>query len=150
MKISPKGFLDAIIFLLMLLFIYAAVFKILDIKNFIGYINVYHPFGRNISGTVALGIPLIELCVAGLLFVPRLRLTGLYASMILMLGFTLYIGYFTFINTTKRPCACGGIMNSMEWKEHLIFNIAFTILAITGIALHIRLNRKKYNASIGY
>lgn len=42
--------------------------------------------------------------------------------------FTAYIivilNYSSFV-----PCSCGGILEEMGWKEHLIFNIAFTILA---------------------
>jgi len=47
-----------------------------------------------------------------------------------MLMFTSYIivilNYSSFV-----PCSCGGILEKIGWKEHLIFNIVFTILAAT-------------------
>jgi hypothetical protein len=150
MKITKQIILDVIVFLLMLLFIYAAVFKLLDFKNFTQYIGIYSVFGEYISGTMAIAIPLTELCVAALLFMPRFRLLGLYASLVLMLGFTAYIGYYTLLNITKRPCACGGILNSMGWTEHFIFNIAFSLMAAAGILLKIREGRQKYDPSVSY
>jgi len=150
MKVNTKIILDGIVFLFMLLFIYAAAYKLLDFKNFTHYIDVYSPFGRYVSSIIALAIPLTELCIAGLLFTSRFRLVGLYASAALMLGFTSYIGYYAIFSITQRPCACGGILNNMEWTEHLIFNIAFTLLGIIGIFFHAHQSRSKYITSTSY
>lgn len=149
MKITAKTILDAIVFLLMLLFIYAAVFKLLDFSSFKIYIGA-SPIGKSLAVTFALGIPLVELCVAYLLFTPRFRRIGLYASLLLMLGFTAYIGYYALFDIAQRPCACGGILNNMEWTEHLIFNIVFVLLAVVGIVLHINKTRNEYNAAVSY
>jgi len=144
---ATKTIRDGIVFLLILLFVYAAVFKLLDFKNFKHYIDLYSPFGKYISGTMALGIPLVEICVACLLFLPRYTLIGLYASLMLMVGFTIYIGYYVISNTPHRPCLCGGILNNMGWTEHLFFNIAFTALVLVGILVHSRQIRNKYITS---
>ncbi|MDQ2656909.1 MAG: hypothetical protein M3Y60_05770, partial [Bacteroidota bacterium] len=41
------------------------------------------------------------------------------------------------IETQKAelPCSCGGVLNSLGWKAHLVFNIVFTLLSIVGIML---------------
>jgi hypothetical protein len=31
------------------------------------------------------------------------------------------------------PCSCGGVLEHLGWPEHLILNIAFTVLALIGI-----------------
>jgi len=31
------------------------------------------------------------------------------------------------------PCSCGGILSDMNWNQHLIFNIVFTMIALTGL-----------------
>jgi hypothetical protein len=140
---KTKTILDAIVFLLILLFVYAAVFKLLDYESF--KLNISVSIGNSLSGAFALGIPLLELSIACLLFTSRFRIVGLYASSILMLGFTFYIGYYVLFNVTQRPCACGGVLTSMGWTDHLIFNLSFTILAALGIYLYRRQNRKEYN-----
>lgn len=35
------------------------------------------------------------------------------------------------------PCACGGVLQSLGWKEHLIFNIVFSLIALTGVLLEL-------------
>jgi hypothetical protein len=148
MNTKSKIALDVIIFLLMILFIYAAASKLLDYSNFKHYLNRLPLFGR-VAITMALGIPLVELLVAAMLFMPRFRLIGLYSSLVLMLGFTAYIAYMLFfVEIEKRPCACGGVLNSMNWLQHLIFNIVFILLAGIGIRLHTR--QKEYAHSTSY
>jgi hypothetical protein len=34
----------------------------------------------------------------------------------------------------ELPCSCGGILQSMNWTQHLIFNIFFTLLGLGAIA----------------
>jgi len=150
MRIIIKIVTDAIIFILMLLFIYAATFKLLDFTSFKFYLGASPLFGKGVSGIMAAGIPLVEFGVATLLFMPRFRLMGLYASLVLMLGFTAYIAYYVVFNMAERPCACGGILNSMGWTEHLIFNIVFTLMSAAGIFLQVRLDRQQYKTSSIY
>jgi hypothetical protein len=145
MNTKTKLVLDLIVFLLMLLFIYAAVFKLLDFKSFRLNISTSF-FGKSIAGTLALGIPILELLVATLLFFSRLRLLGLYSSLLLMLGFTAYIGYYVLFDAAQKPCACGGILNNLGWREHLVFNVIFTLFATIGIFLQNHKDRTEYSA----
>jgi len=119
--------------LLILLFVYTAISKLLDYTSFK---NVLHwsPFIRGKAPIVALALPITEGLVSILLFIPRTRLWGFYSSVALMSVFTLYLAYM--INfTPKLPCSCGGVLKQMTWNQHLIFNIFFLALSATGLML---------------
>lgn len=134
------NFLDVIVFLFMFLFIYAAVSKLVEYDLFRAQLGK-SPLLTRYAGIFSWVVPGVELIVAGMLFIPRYQLAGLYGSFILMLGFT---GYIAFILTFSPyvPCSCGGILGGMGWTEHLVFNGAFTMLAIAGIALYVRQDAK--------
>ncbi|MGS2763118.1 MauE/DoxX family redox-associated membrane protein [Sinomicrobium sp. M5D2P9] len=125
---------EIICYLFMFLFLYAALNKLIDYQKFHVELSKSTLLAK-IAGGIAWGIPLAEILVAVLLFIPRFRLTGLYASFCLMFAFTGYI--IIVLNFSPHvPCSCGGILNNMGWTEHLIFNIGFTLLAILGIFLY--------------
>lgn len=128
--------LDIIVFLFMVLFIYAAATKLLEYELFKAQIGK-SPLITKYSGVFAWFVPSIELTVAALLFLPRLRPMGLYASFSLMAAFTAYIAFILWFSPYV-PCSCGGILSTMGWTEHLIFNVVFTILALWGIFLNAR------------
>ncbi len=92
---------------------------------------------------IAWALPLTEFLVSILLIIPRWRLKGLYASLFLMIAFTLYIGAIMTFNK-ELPCSCGGIISLLSWKEHLVFNSVFIGLALAGVILEkqIRKNQK--------
>jgi uncharacterized membrane protein YphA (DoxX/SURF4 family) len=127
------NFLDVIVFLFMLLFIYAATTKLLEYDLFRAQIGK-SPLITKYAGILAWLVPGTEIVVAGMLFVPRLQLAGLYASFSLMFAFTGYIAFILWFSPYV-PCSCGGILSSMGWTEHLVFNILFTGLAVAGIHL---------------
>jgi hypothetical protein len=83
---------------------------------------------------VALALPIAEGIVAGLLFFPKTRLWGLYGSSALMIMFTLYLAYMISF-TPHLPCSCGGVLKQMTWRQHLIFNIFFLMISLTGLVL---------------
>ncbi|MGB8194393.1 MAG: MauE/DoxX family redox-associated membrane protein, partial [Chitinophagaceae bacterium] len=76
--------------LLILLFMYAAVSKLLDYQTFKLQLN-RSPFITQFAGVTAWALPAGEILVAlALTFLPT-RLVGLYASLFLMTMFTAYI-----------------------------------------------------------
>jgi hypothetical protein len=88
-------------------------------------------------------IPISELVIAVLLCFDKmkigkriipLRLIGMYASLLLMLSFTVYLAY-SLAFEKNLPCVCGGIVSWMNWSQHLVFNIIFSALALRGIIL---------------
>lgn len=132
-------FLEFTCLLYIILFVYAAVSKLLDFDNFqaqLGQSPLLSPFADFVSITVIV----MELIIAVLLSVPRFRNFALCAAVALMSMFTAYIviilhfSYFI-------PCSCGGILEKLGWKEHLIFNLAFLFLAIFAILLRSMNNR---------
>jgi uncharacterized membrane protein YphA (DoxX/SURF4 family) len=118
----------------MTLFFYAAIYKLFDYQVFAVQIG-RSPLIMYYAEFLAWFVPIIEIIAAALLLFPITRLIGLFLSFSIMFGFSIYI-FFMLTFSPYVPCSCGGILNSMGWTEHLIFNIAFTLLAIVAIAFH--------------
>jgi hypothetical protein len=127
--------LETICFLLILLFVYTAVSKLINFENFRTFVVTQTPLLRPIASIMAITIPVAELVTACFLVIPLLRKWGLVASFVLMASFTGYVVYALYFSP-KVPCACGGIIREMSWRQHLIFNSAFTISAFVAIRLH--------------
>jgi hypothetical protein len=117
--------------LFILLFVYTAVNKIIDFRNFYDTLRTA-PLLREKGKIVAWFIPGAEIIISALLFFPRTRKSGLWGSLALMLVFTGYLAYMLFFSHV-RPCSCGGVIEKMTWNQHFLFNIFFTLLA--GLAL---------------
>ena len=131
---TKKVALEIICFLFILLFTYAAVTKLMDYQKFTVQIG-QSPLLTDFAGVLAWAVPGVELLIAGMLAITRLRLIGLYAAFSLMVMFTAYIiAILQFSDSI--PCSCGGVLEAMGWTEHLIFNIGFVLLGFTGIVLH--------------
>ena len=128
-QIIPK----AISLIFILLFVYAATSKLLDYGQFQFQLSK-SPYVSQYSNCLGWGIPFIEYCIAILLAYPKYMLTALYASLGIMIMFTGYI-YAVLEYSDFRPCSCGGIISSLDWEEHLVFNLLFIALALTGITL---------------
>ena len=126
--------------LLVFLFIYAALSKLLDFNKF-KYQLGQSPFITNISRIVVWVIPLSEILVSIALMIKRTRVAGLYLSFFLMLLFTGYI-FMMLHYSPYLPCSCGGILSSMSWKQHFIFNLFFTGLSLLGILVQNSNSRK--------
>jgi len=120
--------------LLIFLFVYAAVSKLLDYQKFQVQLS-QSPLLTPFAGWVSWIIPFLEIIISLVLAFRKFRLLGLYASFSLMVMFTAYI-----IAIAKFsdyiPCSCGGVLQNMSWNQHLVFNIAFVLLALVGIVLH--------------
>jgi hypothetical protein len=127
--------------LLILLFIYTALSKLLDFTAFKSVLS-QSPFIGNKAAVVALALPITEIMVALLLFVPRTRLWGFYGATVLMTAFTLYLAYMILF-TPDLPCSCGGVLKQMTWKQHLAFNIFFFLLSLTATLLERKRSRLK-------
>ena len=119
--------------LFILLFVYTAMSKFFEFKSF-SYVLSKSPLIGDMAPVVAWGLPITELLIALLLLVPRTRRPGLWASFFIMLAFTGYLVYMIYF-TPDRPCSCGGVLKQMTWKQHLVFNIGFTLLALAGLWL---------------
>jgi putative oxidoreductase len=119
-----------------LLFVYTAINKFMEGARFENTLSK-SPLIGDYAGLLSWSLPAVEIAVAILLLVPKTRLLGLYASTALMVLFTLYIGYMIAF-TPKLPCSCGGVLKEMTWKQHLFFNIFFSLLGWWGSHLQKR------------
>ena len=138
-----KTIIDVISILFILLFVYAAMNKLLDVEKFQVQIG-QSPLLTKIAPIVAWLIPLTEILVALALAFDRSKLLGLYISFGLMVMFTLYI--VAILNFSDHiPCACGGVIDKLGWTEHLLFNIGFVILGLVGILLSSPKRRESKN-----
>jgi uncharacterized membrane protein YphA (DoxX/SURF4 family) len=126
--------LEIITFLLVLLFTYASFSKLLDFHTFRSQLN-QSPYLAHYAGIIVWLVPLSELLICVLLMLNKTRLAGLYLSFAMMLAFTFYI-YAILHFSAFIPCSCGGILSQMSWKQHLVFNIIFTILALAGVLIY--------------
>lgn len=125
--------LEVICFLIILLFVYTGVSKLINYDNFkhvMGQTPILKPF----LDVLPIGLPLSELVAAALLIFPVTRRWGLYAAAVLMSAFTVYVAYVLFVSP-HVPCVCGGIIKQMTWKQHLVFNSFFTLAAFAAIRL---------------
>lgn len=128
---TKEAICDGISYLFIALFLYTAVSKLMTFESF------QHVLGRSplighYNTFVAWTIPVTEIVVSVFLLIPNVKKIGLYLSLLLMLTFTIYLIYML-MSGSQLPCHCGGVISTMSWKEHIIFNAGFILLAIVGI-----------------
>src|ERR1700678_270061 len=99
--------MECVCALLILLFLYASVSKFLDFKRFIDEMN-NQPLPNSWTPFLVWGIPFLEIGISVALLFEYTRLLGFYASLVMMILFTIYAimiltHFFPYI-----PCSCGG------------------------------------------
>jgi putative oxidoreductase len=117
--------------LLIFLFGYTAISKLLSIHRFEAVLE-QSPLISSGAALLAWQIPLAELGIVLLLIFSSTRKWGLWASLLMFSFFTVYLGYMILF-TPQLPCSCGGIISSMSWKGHVLFNLFFIGLTVVGI-----------------
>jgi len=122
---------DIITYFFVLLFLYTGAEKLLEINTFRVELAA-SPILGSLAGFMAWAVPITELMLAVVLFIPGWQLKALYASGILMALFTLYLAAILLIDT-HISCSCGGIIENLSPRQHLLFNGAAIVLA--GIAI---------------
>jgi hypothetical protein len=136
--------IETSIFLYSVLFLYTAVSKLTDFDTFKEQL-ADSPIVGHSSSLVSILVPGTEFLIVLLLLIPRWRLKGFYLALALMVAFTVYIIVLMSISD-KLPCSCGGIIASLSWPQHIVFNSAFILLASWGLLLQ----RKEIKAVKGY
>jgi len=128
-----KHIVDIVASLLIVLFMYAAVSKLLDYDTFKLQLGK-SPYLTAYAASIAWLVPVTELIICIMLIVPPFRYVGFLASFFMMLLLTGYI-YLMLYHSSYLPCSCGGILSRMSWEDHFYFNIVFTLLSLTGSLL---------------
>ena len=116
---------------LVLLLFYTAAAKLLDLERF------ESELGNQVLPSWSLPvllwlIPAAELAVVVLILTRRFRLAGLFGAAALMAVFTGYMGLVLLNVFDRVPCSCGGVLKSMDFEVHFVFNLFFLLLSITG------------------
>ncbi|SHN07002.1 MauE/DoxX family redox-associated membrane protein [Chitinophaga sp. CF418] len=130
---SRKFSLDILSALLVFLFVYTSISKLLDYDTFRRQLG-QSPFITLYAPVIVWALPVGELIIAGFLLFARTRLTGFYLSFFLLSLFTFYLmamlrlSYFI-------PCSCGGVLQHLSWNAHIVFNIIFVIFSSIGVLL---------------
>lgn len=133
MAITRYRLIEIIASLFILLFVYTATDKFIHHDRFQIAISK-SPLPAFSNSIIVWGLPITEFFIASLLFVPSLRKKGLITAFLLMVLFTFYVAYMILFSA-NLSCSCGGVISQMSWKQHLVFNIIFILLAGTGIWL---------------
>src|SRR5579883_2268366 len=131
--------LEVIATLLVFLFLYASLSKILDFKTFIREMN-NQPLPNSWTPFLVRIIPCSEIALSITLIFEQTRLLGFYGSLILMSAFSIYSIIILLHAFSYIPCSCGGIIRRLSWRQHFVLDLFFVALSITGIILQ----RKKY------
>ena len=126
------GWVLLTVLLTILLFMYTAVSKLLDYEKFvfqmqlapIAWMDAWAPI-------IAWVLPLVEIAVVILLYKQQTRIWGMRIALMLMLCFEVYIIWMKVLESQTGihlPCTCGGIISTMGWNTHLLFNAIFILL----------------------
>jgi putative oxidoreductase len=131
---TRKIIVEVISSLLVLLFLYTSLSKWLDFKTFTGEMN-NQPFPNWMTPWLVWILPVTEVLIVLALLFEKTRLTGLWASFVLMILFTIYTALVLLRVFHRVPCSCGGVIKNLNWKQHLVFNLFFTGISIAAILL---------------
>ena len=123
--------IDLISSLLIFLFGYTAISKLLSIHRFEAVLE-QSPLISSGAAMLAWQVPLVELFIVLLLIFSSTRIMGLWMSGIMLFLFTVYLCYMVLFSP-NLPCSCGGVISSMSWKGHVLFNLLFIGLTAVGI-----------------
>lgn len=134
-----KKSIDIIVALLILLFAYSGLTKLMDYQLFRNQLLVapWRPLTLSAPYT-ALVLPLLLLFIVVLLLRPSTRVHGLQLSLLAMAGFTIYTGALL-VFVQSLPCNCAGVLPQLSWEWHFVLNIGFTLLTIIALLLHRRI-----------
>lgn len=148
--VNRTSIISIIAAILVTLWIYASVSKLLDMENSRREM-LNQVFSNDIARMLTWIVPAAELTTSAMLLFTKTKIMGFYASAFLLLSFTVYIVLVMSNVFGRIPCSCGGILEKMSWGQHLAFNIFFigiTFIAImlsrkhTAFAKEIFINRK--------
>lgn len=103
--------------------------------------NSTMPLISSFAYTLSWLLPVVEIIIAIILFVPKTKLLGIYMGTVLMVLFSGYVAYIMIYNSSL-PCTCGGFIRELSWPQHLIFNSVFVLLGVTAILLNKKLFSK--------
>jgi hypothetical protein len=113
-------------FLMIFFFSYTGINKLMKLDSFRMNILKTGVFSENTIKYLSVFVVSIELITVVLLLTKKrigiLLFTGL------MITFTFYVTYLR-ANGLYEVCGCGGVLNRLEYKYHLMINLFFVIIS---------------------
>lgn len=136
-KSLSNYFIQGITAILIFLWIYAALSKLLNYEQ--SRMQMMNQvFTAAISRILLWAVPFAELLIAGFLLFSGSRKIGLLLSVILLFLFSGYV-LLVMLNVFGRiPCSCGGIISKLSWGQHLVFNMVFLGIALLSLVFQIK------------
>lgn len=135
--------------LIIILFSYTGINKLLEYEKFVFQMRLAPlPILWPLAPIIGWLVPVAELVTVVGLYLNRTRILALRASLALMILFEVYIMW---VRSTglDLPCTCGGIISSMDWTTHFIFNAIVIVLIVLALILQkTGINTKKALYSI--
>jgi thiol-disulfide isomerase/thioredoxin len=128
---KPTILVNAVTYFFIFLFLYTGGEKLTEIHLFKEQM-ISSPLLGSMAGFIAWALPITEILLAIVLFVPAWQVKALYASVALMILFTLYLAGILLIDT-HLICSCGGIIEQLSPRQHLWFNGACISLALLAL-----------------
>jgi len=113
--------------LLIVLFAYAGSSKLLEHQLFLNQLMQIQMLS-GIARPVSFLIPAVEILCAAILAIDKMQIFGLWLAAFLMTTFAIYVAAMLILKSSL-PCTCGGVVSSMTWKQHLLFNMFFMLLS---------------------
>lgn len=121
---------------LMFLFVYTGTDKVIN----------YYPFHatlkqsfllKDFAEVIAVALPIFELVIAAMFLVGiggsrRLLRYAFLTSVITLSLFTIYLIYMVNFGG-DLPCSCGGVIATMSWSHHILFNMGCICAAGWGL-----------------
>lgn len=121
--------------LIILLFTYASVSKLLAFEKFVREIN-NQPLPNSWTPYLTKAIIAIEVGIIILLCFVRTQRLGFLISAAFLSLFTVYTIIVLAGGFSYLPCSCGGIIEKLSWPQHLVLNLSSLILALIGFYNH--------------
>ncbi len=121
---------DVIIYSYAFLYMYTGWAKFMNLSTFIRG-NSKIPHLGQYAKLIGYGIPSLEIVLAILLVIPvyRIKRFALWTSTLLMAVFIIYLSLMVKFAENKL-CDCGGVIESMGWEAHIVFNSIWLIAGI--------------------
>lgn len=109
------------------LFIYAALMKLLTHSAFVFQLSQSPLIPPPLIGFTSVFVPSSELLLVAMLYFKKTYVLALYSLFFLLFTFTIYIILLLSIDE-NAPCSCGGILNNLSFEVHIAFNTFFLLL----------------------
>lgn len=130
---THKNISNVIVIVLVALWVYTAMVKLGNMEYNLDTMRK-QLFTMGVANVLAYLVPIAALGTAGLLMY-RVR-WGLWASVVLLSSFSIYIIVFLSEIFVRQTCSCAGIFYGMGYVGHLVFNIAMLLITSIGLFIH--------------